>query len=220
MHNKQKVIQAIIEQGTLPLFFHPEETTSIHVMEALYESGIRVIEYTNRGKLALKNFKSLKKIASKKFKDLILGLGTVLDSKTVFKGIESGADFLVSPGYSETIYKTCLEQKIFWIPGCMTPSELMQARESGISLVKIFPGNTIGPGFIKSAKEVFPDLLFMPTGGVNNENLKEWFKAGVSAVGMGSSLITKFIMDNNEFDFLKTNTKELLLQIAAIRSSL
>ena len=93
----------------------------------------------------------------------------------------------------------------------MTPSELIQARESGISLVKIFPGNTIGPGFIKSAKEVFPDLLFMPTGGVNNENLKEWFKAGVSAVGMGSSLITKFIMDNNEFDFLKTNTKELYI---------
>ncbi len=220
MHNKEKIIQAIIEQGTLPLYFHPEETTSIHVMEALYESGIRVIEYTNRGKSALKNFKGLKKIATKKFKDLILGLGTVLDSKTVFKGIEAGADFLVSPGYSEKIHKTCLEQKIFWIPGCMTPSDLMQARESGIRLVKIFPGNTIGPGFIKSVKEVFPDLLFMPTGGVNNENLKDWFKAGVSAVGMGSSLITKFIMDNNEFDFLKTNAKELMLQIAAIKSSL
>jgi 2-dehydro-3-deoxyphosphogluconate aldolase/(4S)-4-hydroxy-2-oxoglutarate aldolase len=220
MHSKEKIIRAIIEQGALPLYFHPEETISVRVLEALYESGIRVVEYTNRGKLALKNFKILKKTATKKFKDLILGLGTVLDSKTVFKGIESGADFLVSPGYSETICKTCLEQRIFWIPGCMTPSDLMQARDSGISLVKIFPGHSIGPGFIKSVKEVFPDLLFMPTGGVNNENLKDWFKAGVSAVGMGSSLITKFIMDNNEFDFLKTNTKELLLHIAAIRSSL
>ena len=82
MHNKQKIIQAIIEQGILPLYYHPDETTSIRVLETLYESGIRVVEYTNRGKLALKNFKSLKKIAAKKFKDLILGLGTVLDSKT------------------------------------------------------------------------------------------------------------------------------------------
>ena len=204
----------------MPLYYHPDETTSIRVLETLYESGIRVVEYTNRGKLALKNFKSLKKLAGKKFKDLILGLGTVLDSKTVSKGIEAGAEFLVSPGYSEIIYKACLEQNIFWIPGCMTPSDLIQARESGISLVKLFPGNAIGPGFVKSVKEVFPDLLFMPTGGVNNENLQDWFRAGVSAVGIGSNLITKFIMENNEFDFLKTNTKELILQIAAIRSSL
>jgi 2-dehydro-3-deoxyphosphogluconate aldolase/(4S)-4-hydroxy-2-oxoglutarate aldolase len=220
MHKREKIIQAIIEQGFLPLYYHPEETTSIRVLETLYESGIRVIEYTNRGKLALKNFKSLKKLAGKKFKDLILGLGTVLDSKTVSKGIESGADFIVSPGYSEIINEACRKQNILWIPGCMTPSDLMRARESEINLVKLFPGNSIGPGFVKSAKEVFPDLLFMPTGGVNNENLQEWFKAGVSAVGIGSSLITKFIMENNEFDFLKTNARALILQIAAIRSSL
>jgi 2-dehydro-3-deoxyphosphogluconate aldolase/(4S)-4-hydroxy-2-oxoglutarate aldolase len=220
MHKREKITQAIIEQGFLPLYYHPEEATSIRVLETLYESGIRVVEYTNRGKLALKNFRSLKKLAGKKFKDLILGLGTVLDSKTVSKGIESGADFLVSPGYSATIYKACHEQNVLWIPGCMTPSEIMQAKESGINLVKLFQGNSIGPGFVKSAKEVFPDLLFMPTGGVNNDNLQEWFKAGVSAVGIGGNLITKFIMDNNEFDFLKTNTQALLLQIAAIRSSL
>lgn len=220
MHKREKIIQAIVEQGVLPLYYHPDETTSIRVLETLYESGIRVVEYTNRGKLALKNFKSLQKLAGKKFRDLILGLGTVLDSKMVSKGIEAGADFLVSPGYSDIIYKACLEQNIFWIPGCMTPSDLIQARESGISLVKLFPGNTIGPGFVKSVKEVFPDLLFMPTGGVNNENLQDWFRAGVSAVGIGSNLITKFIMENNEFDFLKANTKELILQIAAIRSSI
>jgi len=220
MHKREKIIQAIVEQGVLPLYYHPDETTSIRVLETLYESGIRVVEYTNRGKLALKNFKSLQKLAGKKFRDLILGLGTVLDSKMVSKGIEAGADFLVSPGYSDIIYKACLEQNIFWIPGCMTPSDLIQARESGISLVKLFPGNTIGPGFVKSVKEVFPDLLFMPTGGVNNDNLQDWFRAGVSAVGIGSNLITKFIMENKEFDFLKANTKELILQIAAIRSSI
>src|SRR5580693_4101311 len=105
MHKKEKIIQAIIQQGALPLFFHPDETISFQVMEALYESGIRVIEYTNRGKQALKNFRSIKKETYKQFPDLILGLGTVMDPKTAGKGIQNGADFLVSPGYTRELSK-------------------------------------------------------------------------------------------------------------------
>jgi 2-dehydro-3-deoxyphosphogluconate aldolase / (4S)-4-hydroxy-2-oxoglutarate aldolase len=220
MHKKEKIIQAIIQQGALPLFFHPDETISIQVMEALYTSSIRVVEYTNRGKQALKNFRSLKKTCSKQFPELIIGLGTVKDSKTALKALEYGADFLVSPGYSKVLDKISSERNILWIPGCMTATELMQAQESGFGFVKIFPAATVGPGFVQSVKEVFPDLLFMPTGGINNGNLESWFKAGVSAVGIGSSLISSSIMENKDFEIIKTNTGALLKQIAAIRSSL
>src|SRR5664279_2617452 len=101
--NKEKIIQAITQQGALPLYFHQDEEISIKIVQALYEAGIRVVEYTNRGKQALKNFRSIKKETYKQFPDLILGLGTLLDSKTAAKAIQNGADFLVSPGYSKDL---------------------------------------------------------------------------------------------------------------------
>jgi 2-dehydro-3-deoxyphosphogluconate aldolase / (4S)-4-hydroxy-2-oxoglutarate aldolase len=220
MHKKEKIIQAIIQQGILPLYFHPDEILSIQVLDALYSSGIRVVEYTNRGVQALKNFRALKKACNKQFPGLTLGLGTVLDSRTALKALEHGADFLVSPGYSKELAALARDKNILWIPGCMTPAELMQAQVSGQGLVKLFPANALGPGFVSSVKEVFPDLLFMPTGGVDSVNLEAWFRAGVSAVGMGGSLISRYLMENQEFELIKTNTGALVKQIAAIRSSL
>jgi 2-dehydro-3-deoxyphosphogluconate aldolase / (4S)-4-hydroxy-2-oxoglutarate aldolase len=218
--NKEKIIQAIIQQGALPLYFHPDEEISIKIVQVLYESGIRVIEYTNRGKQALKNFRSIKKETYKQFPDLILGLGTVMDPKTAGKGIQNGADFLVSPGYTRELSKFSDNENMLWIPGCITPTELFLAQDDGWQLVKLFPANTVGLEFIKSVKEVFPDLLYMPTGGVNNENMESWFRAGASAVGIGGSLVSKEIIENRNFDLLKSNTGTLLKQIAAIRSSL
>ena len=215
--NKEKITQAIIQQGVLPLFFHPDEETSIKTVQALYESGIRVIEYTNRGKQALKNFRSIKKETYRQFPDLILGLGTVMDPKTAGKGIQNGADFLVSPGYTRELSKFADDENKLWIPGCITPTELFLAQDDGLRLVKIFPANTVGTGFLKSVREVFPDLLYMPTGGVNIENMESWFKAGSSVVGMGNSLINNEMMEQKNFDLLKTNTGTLLKQIAAIR---
>ena len=218
--NKEKIIKAIIQQGVLPLYFHPDEIISIEILKALYESGIRVVEYTNRGKQALKNFRSLAKESYSQFPDLILGLGTVLDSKTGGKAIQNGADFLVSPGYTKELSKFSDNENILWIPGCMTPAELIQAQDDKLTLVKIFPANTIGSGFVKSVKEVFPDLLFMPTGGMDKDNIESWFNAGASAVGMGGGLISKSIVENRDWKQLKTNTGALLKQIAAIRSGL
>jgi 2-dehydro-3-deoxyphosphogluconate aldolase / (4S)-4-hydroxy-2-oxoglutarate aldolase len=217
--NREKIIQAIVQQGVVPLYFHPDEEISIKILQALYESGIRVIEYTNRGKQALRNFRTIKKETYKQFPDLILGLGTVMDPKTASKGIQNGADFLVSPGYTRELSKFADNENMLWIPGCITPTELFLAQDDGLTLVKIFPANTVGPGFVQSVKEVFPDLLYMPTGGVNSQNMESWFRAGVSVVGMGSSLISHDIVEQKKFDLLKLNTGALLKQIAAIRST-
>jgi 2-dehydro-3-deoxyphosphogluconate aldolase / (4S)-4-hydroxy-2-oxoglutarate aldolase len=217
--NREKIIQAIIQQGVLPLYFHPDEEMSIKILQALYEMGIRVVEYTNRGKQALKNFRSIKKETYKQFPDLILGLGTVMDPKTAGKGIQNGADFLVSPGYTRELSKFTGDENMLWIPGCITPTELFLAQDDGLQLVKIFPANAVGPGFVKSVKEVFPDLLYMATGGVNSENMESWFKAGVSVVGIGSGLITNEMVEEENFDLLKMDTGALLKRIAAIRST-
>ena len=219
MLKKEKIVQAIIHQGILPLYFHPDEKTSIEILHVLYQSGIRVVEYTNRGGQAIKNFRALIKESHSKFPDLILGLGTVLDSKTAGKAIQIGAEFLVSPGYNRDLSKFSHTENILWIPGCMTPTEIMQVQSDEASLVKLFPANCLGSGFLKSAREVFPDLLFMPTGGVDAENMESWFLAGASAVGMGGSLISKSIMENQDWDGLKTNSNAIVKQIAAIRAS-
>lgn len=217
--NKEKVVKGILNQGFLPLYFHPDENTSVEILGVLYESGVRVVEYTNRGKQALKNFRRLAKESYTQFPDLILGLGTVLEAKTGAKAIQNGADFLVSPGYTKELSRFSDNENILWIPGCMSPTELIQVQNDGLNLVKIFPASSLGPAFLKSAREVFPDLLFMPTGGIYIEHVESWFNAGASAIGMGSSLISKVSMDNKDIDEIKLKIISLTQQIAAIRIS-
>ena len=219
MHKNKKILQAIISQGVLPLYFHPDPAVSIQIMKALYEAGIRVIEYTNRGKAALENLKKLKQAAKKDCRDMILGLGTVTSGDTAKEALQAGADFLISPGFVKEVLSVSRKHQVLWIPGCMTPSELIRVNQAGIRLVKLFPGNLLGPAFVLSVKELFPDLLFMPTGGVEpkTENLTAWFHAGVSAVGMGSKLLTKSAIDKKEFAEITTLTAALLGQIKEIR---
>jgi len=217
--NKEKVVKAIIKQGFLPLYFHPDENTSVEILGVLYEMGVRVVEYTNRGKQALKNLRILAKESYTQFPDLILGLGTVMDTKAGAKAIQNGADFLVSPGYTKELASFSDDENILWIPGCMSPTELIQAQNDGLSLIKIFPASSLGTSFLKAAREVFPDLLFIPTGGVDIDQVESWFSAGASAIGMGSSLISKASMDNRDFEEIKFKITSLVNQIAVIRTS-
>jgi 2-dehydro-3-deoxyphosphogluconate aldolase/(4S)-4-hydroxy-2-oxoglutarate aldolase len=215
--NKEKVVKAIVRQGFLPLYFHPDENTSVEILRVLYEKGVRVVEYTNRGKQALKNLRVLAKESYTQFPDLILGLGTVMDAKTGAKAIQNGADFLVSPGYTKELARFSDDENILWIPGCMSPTEMIQAQNDGVSLIKIFPASSLGPSFLKSARDVFPDILFIPTGGINFDQVETWFSAGASAVGMGNSLISKTSMDNRDFEEIKIKITSLISQIAEVR---
>jgi 2-dehydro-3-deoxyphosphogluconate aldolase/(4S)-4-hydroxy-2-oxoglutarate aldolase len=221
MYKKEEILNAIIHQGVLPLYFHPEPEVSIQIMKSLYDAGIRVIEYTNRGKTALENLKKLKLAVKKDCKGMILGLGTVTDGDTAERALDAGADFLISPGFVKDVLTVSRKREVLWIPGCMTPTELIKASQSGIRLVKLFPGNLLGPAFVLSVKELFPDLLFMPTGGVEpqTDNLTAWFNAGVSAVGMGSKLLTKSVIEKREFADLTSLTIALLKQVNTIRHS-
>ncbi|OZA63813.1 MAG: hypothetical protein B7X72_09815 [Sphingobacteriia bacterium 39-39-8] len=109
---------------------------------------------------------------------------------------------------------------MLWVPGCMTPTEIIQAETMGARMIKLFPGNILGPGFLSAIKEIFPGLLFMPTGGVelDKDNIGAWFKAGVCAVGMGSKLITKQLLEEQNYQQIATDTVKALEIIKSIKS--
>ena len=130
--------------------------------------------------------------------------------------MNAGADFLVSPGFVKEVADLAVENDIFYAPGCMTPSEIIAAENAGLKFIKLFPGNMLGPGFLSGIKDIFPKLLFMPTGGVDTtkENIEGWFKAGVCAVGMGSKLVSKEVMANKQYDLLVDETKKVMAIIS------
>lgn len=218
MNTKEKILSLIKEQAMLPLFFHNSEKVSIEVLKALYDGGIKLIEYTNRGPEALKNFFTLKKAIDKDMPDMRLGIGTIRTPKDAEAFIAEGADFIICPVVNKEVGDIVHRHNLLWIPGCQTATEIDIAERAGAKLVKIFPGNILGPGFITSVKEVFPNVLFMPTGGVEpeSENLKAWFKSGVIAVGMGSKLISKEILEHHNYKQLTDKCKEVM---ALIRTS-
>jgi len=219
MANKQSVTGVILQQGILPLYFNPDETVSVEVLRAIYRAGIKAVEYTNRGEAALNNFKKLVRTKNAEMPGMLLGVGTVKNLKHAEDYVNAGADFLVSPGFVKEVADYANEKNIFYAPGCMTPSEIIAAENSGIGFIKLFPGNLLGPEFVTTIKDIFPKLLFMPTGGVDTtkENIESWFKAGVCAVGMGSKLISKKLMEQKDYATIEKMTKEVLELIAAIK---
>ncbi|MGB4843181.1 MAG: bifunctional 4-hydroxy-2-oxoglutarate aldolase/2-dehydro-3-deoxy-phosphogluconate aldolase [Ferruginibacter sp.] len=215
MDKPEEIITQIIKQGLLPLYYHADETVSIDVMKALYTAGIRTIEYTNRGEAALNNFKALKKVCETELKDMILGVGTIKNGEMAKIFIDAGTDYIICPGLVESVAKVADKNNMLWIPGCMTATEIIAAETLGAKLVKLFPGNILGKDFMSVIKDLFPNLLFMPTGGVDTtaENISGWFNSGVCAVGMGSKLVSKYIMDNKQYILLTVETKKVMTVI-------
>ncbi|MCI3936464.1 bifunctional 4-hydroxy-2-oxoglutarate aldolase/2-dehydro-3-deoxy-phosphogluconate aldolase [Chryseobacterium aahli] len=185
------ILQKIKDQKIVPLFYNESFEVSKNTVEALYDGGIRVIEYTNRGSQALENFTKLKEISVTEFPKLLLGIGTVKNIKEMDDYSNAEADFIIAPVISEELVKHSVSKNIILIPGCFTPSDVNLAFQNGLRLVKIFPADALGKNYIKSIQPVFPGMNFMPTGGINAdiEDITEWLKGGAIAVGLGSSLI-------------------------------
>lgn len=220
MKTTQQIKDAIVQQGILPLYFNADETISLGVLKAIYSAGIKAVEYTNRGEAALKNFTKMAAVRNAEMPDMLLGIGTIKNLQQAKDYIAAGADFLVSPGFVKEVADFAVANDIFYAPGCMTPSEIIAAENAGIKFIKLFPGNMLGPEFLSGIKDIFPTLLFMPTGGVDTtkENIESWFKAGVCAVGMGSKLISKKLMEAKEYATIEKDTKEVLALIAVTKN--
>ena len=219
MATTQQAIDAIVEQGMLPLYFNADETVSIEILKAVYKAGVKAIEYTSRGATALSNFAKMVEVRNAEMPGLLLGIGTVKTLAQAKEYLAIGADFLVSPGYVKKIAKYAVANDVLYAPGCMTPTEIIAAETAGVKFIKLFPGDTLGPKYLSAIKPVFPNLVFMPTGGVDTskENIEGWFKAGVSAVGMGSKLISKQLMDAKDYATIESATKEVFATILSIK---
>lgn len=219
MDKKATILKLIPEQGILPLFFHQDEEVSVNILRALYAAGVKTIEYTNRGEAALRNFVKLREVCDRELGGMYLGVGTIKDAKAAQAFADAGADYIISPGLVEEVVEVSEKNGLLWVPGCMTPSEIIRAENLGAKFIKLFPGNILGPVFLSSIKVLFPNLLFMPTGGVEltQESIGGWFKAGVCAVGMGSQLVSKDVMDGKKYAELTEATKEAIAIVNASR---
>ncbi len=218
MHKKNFIQQLICKEKIMPLYYDDSADVSIAVLQVLYEAGVKLVEYTNRGAHALDNFMALRKVVNNEMPGLQLGAGTVKTAVDAQLFITAGADFIVCPIINAEVANVIHKAELLWIPGCMTPTEIFTAESNGATIVKIFPGNILGPSYVSSIKELFPNLMFMPTGGVemSRENLSAWFNAGVCAVGMGSKLVSKSVLENREFKKLSALTKDALKIIASL----
>ena len=220
MNKKEHLLKLIPEQGILPLYFYKDTEVTLEVLRALFRAGIRTVEYTNRGEAALNNFKAMRTLCDGELKGMYLGVGTIKNGEQAQAFIDAGADYIISPGLVPSAAAVADKNGMLWLPGCMTPSEIIAAENLGAKFIKLFPGNMLGPEFMSTIKELFPNLIFMPTGGVDTtkENIGAWFKAGVVAVGMGSKLISKQLLEAKDYATIESLTKEVLATIASIRN--
>jgi 2-dehydro-3-deoxyphosphogluconate aldolase/(4S)-4-hydroxy-2-oxoglutarate aldolase len=206
--NATQLTALILQQRVIPLYYHEDVSICLERMKSLYDAGVRIIEFTNRGEKALPNFSKMIRRRNEVFPDLLLGIGTIFSSVAAESFIAQGADFLVSPAFSSELAAYSKEKDILYIPGCMSPTEIYTAVADGCNLIKIFPAQVLGSSFIKSVKELFPTVHFMPTGGIALAELANWFAAGASVIGVGGPLFNA-VSTTTE---LENNMRTLLAQ--------
>lgn len=207
------------EIGLVPLFYNSDIEISKKILNACFEGGAKVVEFTARGDFAHEVFAELIKYASKNLPELILGVGSITDAGAASLYMQMGAQFIVTPVLREDIAIVCNRRKVLWLPGCGSITEIAKAEELGCEIIKLFPGDIYGPKFIKSIQGPQPWTSIMPTGGVNTskENLESWFAVGVTCVGIGTQLITEEIIKSQDFTKLTQSIKDVLTTIKSIR---
>ena len=218
-YSKLQVLGTIAGTGMVPVFYHKDAETARQVLKACYAGGVRAFEFTNRGDFAQAVFGELVKYAVKELPGMIVGVGSVVDPATAAMYLQLGANFVVGPLFNPAIAPVCNRRLVPYCPGCGTVTEIGLAQEAGCDLCKVFPGDVLGPGFVKGLKAPMPWSQIMVTGGVKptRENLESWFKAGVTCVGMGSNLFPKEVIAAGEWDKISDLCCNVLDIIKSVR---
>ena len=207
------------ETGMVPVFYNAVPEVSKAVLKACYDGGVRAFEFTNRGDFAHEVFAELVKYADKELPGMILGVGSVVDPATAALYLQLGANFVVGPLFNPDIAPVCNRRLVPYCPGCGSVTEVGKAQELGCDICKVFPGDVLGPAFVKGLKAPMPWSQIMVTGGVKpqKENLEGWFKAGVTCVGMGSNLFPKEAVAAGDWETVTKLCKDALDIIRQIR---
>ena len=219
--NKIQVISTAISTGLVPVFYNACLETSKAVLKACYDGGIRVFEFTNRGEFANEIFGELVKYAKAELPEMILGAGSVIDAPTAVQYLQTGANFIVGPLFNPAVADVCNRRCVPYIPGCGSVTEIGTVQAAGCDVCKVFPGDVLGPAFVKGVKAPMPWTQILVTGGVKPEkdNLKSWFKAGASCVGMGSNLFPKDVVKAGDWNTVTELCRNSLQIIAEVREA-
>ena len=201
------------------MYYHPDTDISVQVLKALYRAGIRVVEYANRGQTAVDSFFQLRKVIDKELPDMFLGAGMIKNKIAATEFINEGADFIVSPFVVREVANLVHDNNLLWIPTCMGPTDITKAEDLGATIIKLFPANTLGVSYVRDIKEIFPDLLFIPTGeeGHNEENVHEWFEAGSSVVGLGRKFLKEDLIERGDYETIESLTRDALNTVQKIK---
>jgi 2-dehydro-3-deoxyphosphogluconate aldolase/(4S)-4-hydroxy-2-oxoglutarate aldolase len=217
-YNKLQALETMSATGMVPIFYHSDLETAKNVMKACYLGGVRAFEFTNRGEFAHEVFGELCKYVTKECPGMILGIGSIVDAPAASLYIQSGANFIVGPLFNPDVAKVANRRLVPYIPGCGSVSEVGFAQEAGCDICKIFPGDVLGPNFVKGLKAPMPWSQLMITGGVKPEeaNLKAWFDAGATCVGMGSNLFPKEVIAAKEWGKITELCRNVLAMIQTL----
>lgn len=218
-YSKSEVLAAAENCGMIPVFYHSDAETACRVLKSCYDGGVRVFEFTNRGDFAHEVFGKLVKYAEVELPGMILGAGSIVDAPTASLYMQLGANFVVGPLFNPDIATVCNRRCVPYIPGCGTVSEIGFAQQSGCDVCKVFPGDVLGPAFVKGVKAPMPWTKILVTGGVKptEENLSGWFKAGATCVGMGSNLFPKDVVNAGDWKAVTELCRSALEIIAKVR---
>ena len=217
--DKISVLNKIQATGIVPVFYNGDAEVVKQVVKACYEGGIRAFEFTNRGDFAHEVFAQVVKYAAVECPEMAMGVGSVVDAPTAALYIQLGACFVVGPLFNYDVAKVCNRRLVPYTPGCGSITEVGVAQEAGCDLCKLFPGDVLGPKFVKGLMAPMPWSRIMVTGGVEPEpeNLTAWFKAGVFAVGMGSKLFPAERIANQDWAYISSKCYEALECVAAVK---
>ena len=214
------VLSAMIDQGVIPVFYHPDVEVCKNVIQACANGGAKCVEFTNRGDFAWQVFMEVTQYFRKADPSVIMGVGSVVDPEIAGLYIANGANFVVGPTLNPDVAKLCNRHCLPYSPGCGSATEVMQAQELGVEIVKIFPGSSVGgPEFVSNIRGPMPWTKLMPTGGVEptEESLAKWFKAGIVACGIGSKMITKDLLEAKDYAGIEKKVAETLALAKKVR---
>ena len=216
------VLNTMIDTGLVPVFYNGDLEVAKKITVVCAEGGAKVLEFTNRGDRAWNIFTNLIEFVDQTYPDVILGAGSVVDAPTAAMYIASGANFVVGPLLNPEIARLCNRRKVAYSPGCGSVSEISEAEELGVEIVKVFPGGQVGgPAFAKAVSGPMPWTRIMPTGGVDatKESVEAWITAGAACLGMGSKLVRKDLVAAGDYEAIRDNVSRVLGLIQEARKA-
>lgn len=214
---KVAILTKVVNPGVVAVVRADSKQEALRIADACVKGGITAIEITFTIQEAEGTIQALT-AAYANHEAVVIGAGTVLDVITARIAILAGAQFIVSPCFDEETAKLCNLYQIPYMPGCLTITEMKQALQFGVDIVKLFPGDTVGPAFVKAVKAPLPHVNIMPTGGVTLDNVAQWIESGCIAIGVGGSLLAP--AKNGDYDKISEYARDYIARVKEARGKM